>query len=280
MVSREISYQEISAQMKEKFSEIKVFMQKVLLSVVLILFVGPSCVNRKDKTEHGDLIPEKTFVSILTDIYIANGLLSLPEIRREFSVRDSVLNFMDIIESYGYSYETMNSTINYYFVSKPKKLIRIYDHIIGNMSEMEAAMQNEIIRRGQEESRKAAKYNVYEFPDFYRTENPGTIIKIYSPGTYMITLSVTLYPDDLSYNPHFSAWLVDADSIVTGRKKWLPDIKYIKDGHKHQYIYTGQVEEKRPMIMKTILYEYENNITELDRHAVIEVLFSNFTVIQ
>ncbi len=49
---------------------------------------------------------------------------------------------------------TMNNTINYYFVSKPKKLIRIYDQIIGKMSEMEAGIQNEIIRLGQEESRK------------------------------------------------------------------------------------------------------------------------------
>jgi hypothetical protein len=241
--------------------------------------VRPSCVNRKDKTEHNDLIPEKTFVSILTDIYIANGLITLPEIRHEFSARDSVLNFMDIIESYGYSYEKMNSTINYYFISKPKKLIRIYDHIIGKMSEMEAAMQNEIIKQGQEESRKTAKYNVYDFPDFDRTENPGTIIKISSSGIYMITLSVTLYPDDQSYNPHFSAWLVDADSIETGRKKWLPGIKYIKDGHPHQFIYTGRIEEKRPMVMKTILYEYENNITEWDRHAMIKILFSNFTAI-
>lgn len=266
--------------MIEKSSVIKMLIQKVLLSVVLILIAGPSCVNRKDKTEHADLIPEKTFVSILTDIYIANGLLSLPEIRNKFYARDSVLNFIDIIESYGYSYEKMNSTINYYFVSKPKKLIRIYDNIIGKMSEVEAAMQNEIIRKGQEESRKAMKNNVYEFPDFDRKVNPGTVIKTYAPGTYAITLSVTIYPDDQSYNPHFSAWLVDADSIETGRKKWLPQIKYIKDGHPHQFIYTGQIEENRPMVIKTILYEYENNITEWDRHAVIEVIFSNYTVTQ
>ncbi len=30
------------------------------------------------------------------------------------------------------------------------------------------------------------------------------------------------------------------------------------------------------MVMKTILYEYENNITELDRHAVIELLVLQF----
>ncbi len=169
--------------MKGNISEIKGLIQKLLLSAILFLVTVTSCVNRKDKTEHKDLIPEKTFVSILTDIYIANGLLSIPEIRSKFSARDSVLNFMDIIESYGYSYEEMNGTINYYFVSKPKKLIRIYDQIIGKMSEMEAGMQSEIMRQAEEESRKTSESNVYQFPGFERTENPGTSTRISPPGS-------------------------------------------------------------------------------------------------
>ena len=264
--------------MKDTTSIVRALMKKVVLSVILILLIAPSCVNRKDKIRHEDLIPEKIFVSILTDIYIANGLLFLPDIRRNFAERDSVLNFIDVIESHGYSYDKMNSTIHYYFVSKPKKLIRIYDQIIGNLSETEAAMQREILRLGLEESRKETRYNLHHFPDASRTENPGITINISSRGTYTITLSVTIHPDDQSYNPHLSAWLVDADSVETGRKKWLPDLQYIKDGHPHQYFYTGRIEEKRPMVMKAILYEYDNNIKEWERHATIEVIFSSFTV--
>jgi hypothetical protein len=266
--------------MKKTASIIRAFSKKVVLSVILILILAPSCVNPKDKARHDGLIPEKAFASILTDIYIANGLLTLPDIRRNFGERDSVQNFIDVIEGHGYSYEQMNNTMNYYFVSKPKKLIRIYDQIIGNLSETEAAMQKEILRLGLEESRKQAKYNLYHFPDASRMGNPGTTINIPSAGTYTITLSVTISPDDQSYNPHFSAWLVDADSVETGRKKWLPDLKYIKDGHPHQYFYTGRIEEKRPMVMKAILFEYENNIEEWERNATIEILFSGFTPIQ
>ena len=266
--------------MKKITSIIRAITKKAAPSVILILLLSPSCVNRKDKARHDDLIPEKAFVSILTDIYIANGLLTLPDIRRTFGERDSVRNFIDVIEGHGYSYEKMNSTMNYYFVSNPKKLIRIYDQIIGNLSETEAAMQREILRLGQEASRKEAKYNLYHFPDPSRKENPGTTINVPSPGTYTITLSVTITPDDPSCNPHLSAWLVDADSMETGRKKWLPVLKYIKDGHPHQYIYTGRIEEKRPMVMKAILFEYENNIEEWERNATIEILFSGFTAFQ
>ncbi len=277
MVPGEISHKEIPAKMKKRFPLLNPFKKRVVFSVIIVLVAGYSCINPMDKTEKDNLIPEKTFVAILTDIYLANGVLTIPEIRRDYSQRDSVLNYIDVIAKYGYSYENMNRTVNYYFVSKPKKLIRLYDQVIGNLSEIEASMQEEILRQQSQNSVTETKDNLYFFPDINRTENPGTIINIPFPGTFTITLSVTLFPDDPSFNPHFSAWLVDADSLETGKRKWLPGIRYIKDGHPHQYVYTGTVDEKRPMALRAILFEYENNIAENERHAIIEILSSNFT---
>ncbi len=96
-------------------------MHKLALAGVIILIITQSCINPRDKVKHGKLIPEETFVSILTDIYIANGLLSLPEIRYQFSGRDSVLNYIDIVESYGFSYETMKSTTELLFRQQAEK---------------------------------------------------------------------------------------------------------------------------------------------------------------
>ncbi|MCX6332795.1 MAG: DUF4296 domain-containing protein [Bacteroidia bacterium] len=263
--------------MKMKSSWSAVIFHRIVLVTVLILLAAPSCVKPLDRIEHGKLIPEKTFVSILSDIYIANGLLSLPEIRYEFGGRDSVLNYIDIIKSYGYSYETMNSTMNYYFVSKPKKLIRIYDQIILKMGEMQSGVQNEIMRIEQLASRKAINYNVYELPDPERGKDVGISQIINSSGIYNLTFSIAIFPDDKSLNPCVTGWLVDADSIETGKKKWLPPLEYIKDGHAHQVVYNGRIETHRPMLMKACLYSYENDISEWDKHARIEVFSFLFT---
>jgi hypothetical protein len=252
-------------------------LQKIALSAVLIFLAATSCINRRDKTEQKNLIPEKTFVSILSDVYIANGLLTLPEIRKTFSKRDSVLNYIDIIESYGYSYEAMNSTMNFYFVSKPKKLIRIYDQVIRRMSERETAIQNEIMRIGQAAARASMKDSVYLLPDPDLTENPGFSRIINPPGTYTLIISVTIYPDDPSFNPSLTTWYCSADSSETGKKWNLPPIKYVKDGHPHLYTFTGRIEVKKPVVLKTIFYDYENNFTEWDKHARIEVISFNFT---
>jgi len=262
--------------MKMKSSGLAFIKQKLVLAGVIFLIMAQSCINPRDKVEHGKLIPEEKFVSILTDIYVANGLLSLPEIRYQFSGRDSVLNYIDIVESHGYSYETMNSTMNYYFVSKPKKLIRIYDRIIAKMNEMQSAIQNEVTRIEQAASRKAVDYNIYALPDPERVEEPIVSTILHPPGTYNLSLSVTVYPDDNANNLHLAAWLIDADSLETGKKRWLPGVKYNKDGYPHQITYSGRIETDRPLIMEVLLYNYENNITELDKHARIEVFSFNF----
>jgi hypothetical protein len=262
--------------MKERPYRKIIHLQKTGLSALFIFLIAVSCISRKDKIEQANMIPEKTFVSILTDIYIANGLLTLPEVRYTFLKRDSVSNYIDIIKSHGYSYEAMNSTMNYYFISKPKKLIRIYDQIIGRMSEMESGYQSELTRIQKEASRASVNYSLFSLPDPAGKKLPEFSRTINPPGIYTLSFSITLYPDDQSFSPHFTAWFCDADSVETGKKRWLTPIEYIKDGYPHMITYTGRIEEDRKMVLKTILYDYENNIMEWDKHARIEVLFFNF----
>ena len=277
MVSGKIPYKEISDHMRIKLSGSVVMFKGLLLSAVLVLMMATSCTNPRNKTDHGKLIPEKEFVSILADIYVANGLLSLPEVRYKYYERDSVLNYIDIIQSYGYSYETMISTMNYYFVSKPKKLIKLYDNVIRQMNEEQSAIQNEINKVEEEASRMSVNYNEFTLPDPERSGDLTVSNILNPPGSYNLIFSVTVYPDDKSFNPHFTAYLIDADSTETGKKWWLPRVEYLKDGHLHQHNYTGRVETKRQVVMKTFFYNYENDISEWDKHARIEMISFNFT---
>lgn len=276
MVSGKIPHQKISDQMKIKFSSSAIMLKGLFLSAFLVLMMAPSCTNPGNKRDHEKLIPEKKFVSILADIYIANGLLSLPEIRYKYYGRDSVLNYIDIIKSYGYSFETMNSTMNYYFISEPKKLIKIYDKVIRQMNEEQSAIQNEINMVEEKASRMAVNYNLFTLPDPEKTRDLTVNNILTPPGSYNLIFSVTVYPDDKSFNPHFTAYLIDADSTETGKKRWLPRVKYLKDGHLHQLNYMGRVETKRPVVMKTFFYNFENDISEWDKHARIELISFSF----
>jgi hypothetical protein len=263
--------------MRNKSERRSIKLVRILLSVTAIAIMSVSCRNNKDKSEHSSLIPEKTFISILTDVYLADGLLSLPEIRSMFSKRDSISNYIDIIESYGYSYETMNSTIDYYFVNKPKKLIRMYDQVIKNLSEIQSGIQNKILSEMGPRPVKNMGIKAYYLPDTSLKEPPGFKYTIGTPGTYTLTFTVTIYPDDQSFNPSLTSWFCNVDSAETGKRIYLPPIKYIKDGCRHTFTIKGKAPSIGIVIFKGLFYDYENNPDEWDKHARIENISFLFT---
>jgi hypothetical protein len=243
---------------------------KMLFVTTFILLVAGSChkINNTD-THLRDAIPEKSFVSILTDIYMADGLLALPKIRNSFSNRDSIANYIDIIENHGYSYEDMNSTMEYYFVKKPKKLISLYDQIIVGLSEMETRYENVPAdtvtdNRGMWNGKPS-----YDYPSFTGYDNPEFSITIYPHRTFTFEFTVTLYPDDQSYNPCFTAWYCPLDSTTSGKQNYLPVIKYIKDGRPHTYSIMYLIPFQKPVVLKGSLLDYENNPGREELHASI-----------
>ena len=88
------------------------------LILILVILLTNGCSNRKNKLDHNQMIPEKELISILTEVYIADGLLSIPKIHYMFSSLDSLSSYFQIIENHGYSKETMDKTMKYYFIKK------------------------------------------------------------------------------------------------------------------------------------------------------------------
>ena len=91
------------------------------------------------------LIPEDKLVAILTDTYLTTGMMDVQEMRETWGQRDSILNYIDVISSHGYTYEQLEATMRYYFTDKPKKLAKIYDRVTGNLLALEVKVENERI---------------------------------------------------------------------------------------------------------------------------------------
>jgi hypothetical protein len=64
-------------------------------------------------------------------------MLDLYSMRDTWAQRDSILNYIDVIESHGFTREQFETTMRYYFTGKPRKLSRIYDRVTGNLLELE-----------------------------------------------------------------------------------------------------------------------------------------------
>jgi len=232
---------------------------RTFLLAIIVLAAGVSCLKQTDNIKFENLIPEKDFESILYELHLTNGLLALPDLRTRYTIQDTSGLYIKIIEGYGYRTGQMDTTIQYFFIKKSKKLIRIYDRMLARFSEMQARI---------DKNYASAPANVIDqwkgshscfLPDTGNFENASFEIILATQGTYTLTFTVTLFPGDQTKDPGFMAWICDADSVNTGKKNYLSLPKYIKDGQPHYYAVTGTHTSMEKVVLKGSLYHYSSN---------------------
>ena len=187
-----------------------------MLAVIIPLASTVSCLKIKGETKFENLIPEKDFKSILYELHLTNGLMSLPAIRTRYTDQDTTGLYVKIIEGYGYRTGQMDTTIQYYYIKNSKQLIKIYDEMLARFSEIQARVDQKYATTSANVVDQWEGSHSYFIPDTGTVEKPFFEMILASPGTYTLTFSVTVYPDDQTKDPRFRAWLCNADSAETG----------------------------------------------------------------
>ena len=252
-------------------NNVKKYMRQVfvIFVVAILLFLISGSCHNSDRPMKKDIIPRGKFTSVLSDIYLADGMLILPAIHSKFQTRDSIDAYIDIIQSHGYTYEAMQKTLEYYFFRKPKKMVRIYDHILGDFTEIETRIENTTEESPRREINLWTGNPVFYYPAPEGSGDPLIDQTMKAPGTFTLTFTIVIYPDDPSVNPHLSLWYCNADSVGTGKRTYIRTLNYIKDGQPHNYVINGSVRENHPVVIKGNLLEREDFRDELCRHARI-----------
>jgi hypothetical protein len=248
----------------------------LILIAVSLLF--SSCERRRNKINRKNLIPENELVPILTDIYLTDGLIGMPRIMMKYSPLDSVSTYNHVIEKHGYTREAVDKSIKYYFIKDPKKLIRIYDKVLGILVEMESRFQKNSAMM------KVPPGTIWQGPDSYSFPDPTGLdstvfdIPLRKSGYYTMTLTVILYPDDQSLNTGLTAFTCNPDSIETGKRTYIKPVRYLRDGRKHKYNVTFTVPVKTTLHVRGCLYDYDNHPDEWDKHLVISNIAVNYSL--
>jgi len=250
----------------------------ILLTLSLII---SSCESRRSKINRKNLIPENELVSILTDIYLTDGLIGMPRIVMKYSPLDSITTYNHVIEKHGYTKEIMDKSLKYYFIKDPKKLIKIYDKVLGVLSEMESRVQKDLQKSKPVPENLWPGHESYSFPDPAGTDTTSFDITLTKSGSYTLSARVTLFPDDQSLNPALTAFTCHPDSIETGKRKYIKPIYYLKDGREHKYSVIFSVPQKTTLHVRGCLYDYSNNPEDWEKHILIrniEVIYSLITI--
>jgi hypothetical protein len=206
-------------------------MPVILICLLFIL----SCSGRKNKAEHRDLIPEKDLVSVLTDVYMADGLLSLPKINKLYAGIDSVTAYRQVIEQHGYTQAQLDRTVRFYFVRNPKKFLKIYDEVLARLSEMDSRIDKE------RDFPRPDKGNLWKGRSFYSSPPlTGSVrhevnFQVPISGYYTLKFTLTLYPDDQLTSPSLDMYVYSADTAGNEKRFYFPSLAYMRDGLPHTY---------------------------------------------
>ncbi|MBW6501386.1 MAG: DUF4296 domain-containing protein [Bacteroidales bacterium] len=241
----------------------------ILPALIIFAIVSGSCDGRKSRSERKGLIPENILVDVLTDIYLADGLLTLPRMRYVVSAKDSLETFSDAIGKYGYTLDEMEKTLRYYFVKKPKSLIRIYDLALGRLSEMESRFVSEAtqVRLRMEDLWPGEKS--YFMPDPFGDDPPGLDLELKEPGTFSLSFSLTIHPDDQTIDPVSGLFLyypARPDSLQTDH---LSTLRYIKDGREHSYSILKTLPRGATVYLRGWFVDYQNQHPGIEKHMSV-----------
>lgn len=238
-----------------------------LLLIILILM--PSC-RDKAKPDKDMLIPEAVLINILTDTYIADGLMDVSPAREMYRYRDTISNYRDILSQYGYTRPQMDSTLKYYFLYKPKKLEKIYDQVTGKLLEMEATITSDVSSEKADSTKSLWNGKVsYAFPEDNELDSIPFSIPVSGPGLYMFKALYLLFPDDECIDPkivlYYSCIKDDGSEF---RINWEP-YKIKKDGRSNQVTLTKELDFSGRVTLNGCLLSQSNKSVDRKRHARI-----------
>jgi hypothetical protein len=207
----------------------------VIMSLAIMVFSSVLFFSCKSGASKIRLIPSSDLVNVLTELYVADGLLAYPPIRAQFSAKDSISNYTDIISKHGFTKERMDYTIRYYFEKKPKKFENIYDQVLTRLSERQSLLEKEtppvtIVSRNLW---KAADF--IAVPEAGINDNAWFTIPVSDTGNYILEFNTTVYSDDQSINPRVKVFFWHTDSSKAEYRIDWPEAVLYKDGQIHKY---------------------------------------------
>ena len=178
-----------------------------LITALLATMLLQSC----NKTQRSGIdpeivIPEEDMVEVLTELYLAEGLLNYPPVRGEYMDKDSTENYSDVISKYGYTKMRVDSSMKFYFIDRPDTYEDIYNRVIENLSGMEADVIQEISNKPDVASELWEGDRTYRLPDYGVASPIEFSVRTEGLGMYVFRARITLYKDDQSIDPRTEIW--------------------------------------------------------------------------
>lgn len=122
--------------------------------IILLSIILSSC-NNNDK-ENELLIPKDKFISVLTDINLADATLSYMQPDKSWKGISAESYYPSVLKKNNLTREQFEYTVKYY-IDRPKEYEDIYEKVISKFSIMQGDLHEEVIKNKVEKDKAKAK---------------------------------------------------------------------------------------------------------------------------
>ncbi len=238
-----------------------------IITVIMLLFNCHGFRNR-------DQIPEKVLVEFLTDLHLANAIVAE---RRSIELGyklDSASLYGALFGKYGFTKAQFDSSMLYYS-NNPEKLKKLMNQVTARLEVLEnaAVAEEELLKKGEMEIIWSDSTD--RKPEQGIMDRLDVEIPISQAGMYMASVTVRLFPDDLSVNPRMTLYFYRDDSTTDGRRIYFDEVYYgSQGGELITYTTTSMLTDSTYRRIRGSLAHFTNEDTLFNRNIII----SDFTV--
>ncbi|MBQ9471176.1 MAG: DUF4296 domain-containing protein [Bacteroidales bacterium] len=158
------------------------------------------------------VIPEDDMVRVLTKLYLTDAT----QFGREAAPGQPMLYYEPVLERYGYTMQQFDSSLRYYS-SRPEVLDQIYDHVIGELTKLEAHIAEQAQRAAEEAARNLwpwAEHLSLHQADSMHNPHLRFEVQLPRPGLYALAFTLRRGIADSTIAPRFEAALWGPDSMA------------------------------------------------------------------
>lgn len=208
-------------------------------------------------------------IDIITELYITDGLLVMPVVHHWYDTKKDTLSaYKDVIRNHGYTKDEFDRTLRFYFIKKPKQLMKMYEQALARLSEMETRFDQEATQLQIRLSNYWNGSQILASPG-NASDSASFNIKLDFWNIYYLSFTATVFPDDQAINPKPLIYTCNSDSINSGTRFYVKTLGFIKDGMPHRYQYRIDDQVKTRLRIMGDLFESGND-PSLQKHFVIE----------
>jgi len=231
------------------------------------------CTQPEQKFRSSELIPAKDLVPVLIDLHLADGLLSMTDIRNEYKNMDSLGQYSSILARYGYSVNQLNNTIEYYS-HDTETLDEIYEEVITKLTELEGEILSSVQEKKTTVPNLWKGKTTWNLPEDGKQNKLEFEVPVKNPGIYKIIANIKIYRDDESVEPAITAFFWFDNQTETGHRIYYPKTRINKSGVTRTYRITQKVLNPKITHLKGYLLDHSQKAGDWEKH----ILVTNFRI--